>query len=357
MKVVLFIVSAATSVVLVVALNRQWGSIPPVGKFLSPQVGFWQNAEPINKNFNAELKFPQLKGKAEVYFDERLVPHVFAEHEEDAYFIQGYLHAKFRLWQMEFGARAAAGRISEVLGEGPLEWDRGQRRLGMVYAAERMVKEINKNPVTKMQCDAYAAGVNAYIDQLKESQLPLEFKLLNYKPERWTVLKSALFLKYMAEQLALTDDLGFTNAHGIFTQKEFEKLFPAYPDSLKPVVPNTPENPYPKKAAVDLSIPATADSLYFTFKNDSLKPVYENKPKKGIGSNNWAVGPSKTKSGRPILCGDPHLALSLPAYYYEMQITTPSLNVYGTSFPGLPNILFGYNDSIAFGFHQLQREM
>lgn len=356
MRVFPFIISFVTTIVLVIILNRQWGSTPPVGKFLSPQVGFWQNAEPINENFNAKLKFLQLKGKAEVYFDERLVPHVFAEGEEDAYFIQGYLHAKFRLWQMEFGARAAAGRISEILGEGPLQWDRYQRRLGMVYAAERMVKEITKNPVTKMQFESYAAGVNSYIDQLKDSHLPLEFKLLNYKPERWTILKSALFLKYMAEQLALTDDLVFTNAHELFNQKELEILFPAFPDSLKPIVPNTPENPYPKKGAVDLSVPATADSLYFESKNGDLKPNYEDKSKKGIGSNNWAVGPSKTKSGRPILCNDPHLFLTLPAYYYEMQITTPTLNVYGTSFPGLPNILFGYNDSIAFGFTSAERD-
>ncbi len=357
MKIVPFIVSSAVTIGLIIALNQQWGIVPPVGKFLSPQAGFWQNAEPIDQSFDAELKFPQLKGKVQVYFDERLVPHVFAEGEEDAYFIQGYLHAKFRLWQMEFGARAAAGRISEILGEGPLQWDRSQRRLGMVYAAEREVNEVNRNPITKMQWDAYTAGVNAYIDQLKESQLPIEFKLLNYKPEHWTILKSALFLKYIAEQTALSDDIGFTNAHGIFTQKEYEKLFPAFPDSLKPVVPNTPENPYPKKAVVDLSVPPNADSLYFNYKNDDLKPIYENKPKKGIGSNNWAVGPSKTKSGKPILCNDPHLALSLPAYYYEMQITTPSLNVYGASFPGVPNILFGYNDSIAFGFTASGRDV
>jgi len=357
MRITPFIISSAITVGLIIVLNRQWGYTPPIGKFLSPQVGFWQNAEPANEDFNADLHFPHFKGKAEVYFDERLVPHVFADNEEDAYFIQGYIHAKFRLWQMEFGARAAAGRISEILGKGPLQWDRSQRRLGMVYAAERMVKEINKNPVSKMQNEAYAAGVNAFIDQLKESQLPLEFKLLNYKPEQWTVLKTALFGKYMAEQLAWTDDLGFTNAHGIFSQKEYDKLFPVYPDSLKPVVPDTPENPYPKKAAVDLSIPATADSLYFNFKNEALKPVYENKPKKGIGSNNWAVGPSKSKSGRPILCSDPHLALSLPAYYYEMQITTPSLNVYGVSFPGIPNILWGFNDSIAFGFTNAERDV
>ncbi len=360
MRITPFIISSSITVALIIVLNRQWGSTPPVGKFLSPQVGFWQNAEPANEKFNADLSFPELKGKTEVYFDERLVPHVFAGREEDAYFVQGYLHAKFRLWQMEFGARAAAGRISEILGKGPLQWDRSQRRLGMVYAAERMVDEINKNPVSRMFCESYAAGVNAYIDQLKESRLPLEFKLLNYKPEQWTVLKTALFGKYMAEYLASSDDeLGLTNARRIFTRKEYERLFPVYPDSLKPVVPNTPENPYPEKAAIDLYVPNTADSLYFTFKNESAGAAYNiiNKPQRGIGSNNWAVGPSKTGSGRPILCNDPHLALTLPAYYYEMQITTPSLNVYGVSFPGMPNTLFGFNDSIAFGFTDAERDL
>jgi len=359
MRIIPFIIASAITVGLIIVLNGQWGTTPPLGKFLSPQVGFWQNAEPANEDFNADLHFPHLKGKTEVYFDERLVPHVFAEREEDAYFIQGYIHAKFRLWQMEFGARAAAGRISEILGEGPLQWDRGQRRLGMVYAAERMVKEINENPVSKMQNEAYATGVNAYIDQLKESQLPLEFKLLNYKPEKWTLLKTAFFGKYMAEQLTQSDDFGFTDAHKIFTQKEYEKLFPLYPDSLKPVVPNTPENPYPKKAVIDVSVPSTADSLYFTYKKGRVSAAYNNinKPHRGIGSNNWAVGPSKTGTGRPILCSDPHLALTLPAYYYELQITTPSLNVYGVSFPGIPNIMWGFNDSIAFGFTNAERDV
>ncbi len=358
MRIIPFIITSVITIGLVIALNRQWGTIPPIGKFLSPQVGFWQNAEPINKSFNAELKFPQLKGKAEVYFDERLVPHVFAEHEEDAYFIQGYLHAKFRLWQMDLSARAPAGRLSEVLGKGPLEWDRTIRREGMVYAAERMEDEINKNPDTKMECEAYTAGVNAYIDQLHESQYPLEFKLLNYKPEHWSVLKTALFVKYMAYQQAGPGwDMGRTNTRDLFTKEDFKKLVPVFPDSLSAVIPNTAENPYPRKPAFDLSIPASADSLYFTYGKDSADFTYDDKRHKGIGSNNWAVGPSKTQSGRPILCNDPHLNLTLPAYYYEMQIVTPSFNVYGTSFPGIPSIVFGFNDSIAFGFTNSQRDV
>lgn len=107
-----------------------------MGKFLSPQQGFWQNAEPANKSFDADLKFPDLKGKAEVYFDDRLVPHVFAEKDEDLYFIQGYLHAKFRLFQIDLQTKAAAGRASEIAGPKAINFfDKEQRRLGMLFAA------------------------------------------------------------------------------------------------------------------------------------------------------------------------------------------------------------------------------
>src|SRR5690606_2360835 len=114
-------------------------------------------------NYNADLQFNELDGNAEVYIDDRLVPHVFAEKEKDAYFIQGYLHARFRLWQMEIQTHAAAGRLSEILGKGAdgslLNFDRQMRRLGMVFAAERSLTEIENNPQTKMACDAYTAGI------------------------------------------------------------------------------------------------------------------------------------------------------------------------------------------------------
>jgi penicillin amidase len=102
MRVIPFVLSTIVTIALIIALDNKWGAIPPLGKFLSPQQGFWQNAEAADHDFNQDLVFSNLKGKAQVYLDERLVPHVFAEHDEDAYFIQGYLHAKFRLWQMEF---------------------------------------------------------------------------------------------------------------------------------------------------------------------------------------------------------------------------------------------------------------
>ena len=361
MRISPFLISVTITVALIFALNKKWGAIPPMGKFLSPQHGFWQNAEPTDANFDAEIKFPQLKGKAEVYFDDRLVPHVFAENDEDVYFIQGYLHAKFRLWQMEFQTFAAAGMVSHITGEGNdgriLKYDRSMRRLGMIYAAEKALDEVNKNAVAKANQDAYTAGVNAWIDNLKESELPLEYKLLDYKPEHWTNLKTALFLKYMSYDLAGGgDDLEYTNAKNVFSVTDFEALFPVAADSLKPIVPHSLENPYPAKPAFDLTVPAQATSLYFTYPKDTITNILP-KPEKNNGSNNWAVSGNKTISGSPILCNDPHLGLNLPSLWYEMQLSTPNFNAYGVTFPGAPNVIIGFNDSIAFGFTNAGRDV
>ena len=132
MRIGPFLISVVITTGLIYGLNKKWGSSAmPVGKFLSPQFGIWQNAEAADNDFTADLKFAGLNGKAEIYLDERLVPHVFAENDEDAYFVQGYLHAKFRLWQMEFQTHAAAGRVSEIIGAGKdsaiLNFDRNKQ--------------------------------------------------------------------------------------------------------------------------------------------------------------------------------------------------------------------------------------
>ena len=206
MKILPLIISAAVTTGLVITLNTKLLLPAPLGKLLSPQHGIWQNAENANAGFNMDLSFPLLKGKVDVYLDDRLVPHVFAGQENDVYFVQGYIHAKFRLWQMELQTFAAAGRASEIIGDKALTHDREFRRLGMGYAAEISLKEMEANPVTKASCDAYTAGVNAYISSLTEAQLPIEYKLIGYTPEPWTNLKSALFLKYMSYDLAAHDD-------------------------------------------------------------------------------------------------------------------------------------------------------
>lgn len=357
MKIYPFIISAVITVGLVYVMNRSWGSIPPLGKFVSPQHGFWQNAESANQDYNLDLNFPDLKDKVEVFFDDRLVPHIFAQNEEDAFFVQGYLHAKFRLWQMEFQTHAAAGRLSEILGAGPndtiLNIDRNMRRLGMLYAAQISLAEIEKNPVSKMISDAYTAGVNAYIDNLKESELPLEYKLLNYRPEKWGNIKTALFLKYMSLDLAGPEnDFEYTNAKSVFAETDFEKLYPVFQDSLDPIVPKGTVFPIP---GITVTKPALADSLYFNWKNSVA--IQQNKTDKGNGSNSWAVAGSKTQSGRPILSNDPHLGLNIPSLWYEMQISTPQFNAYGVSFPGAPTVIIGFNDSCAWGFTNAMRDV
>src|SRR3981189_2076997 len=168
MRIVPLLISFLLTAGLIFCLNTKWGPVPPVGKFLSPQHGCWQNAEPVGKDFNADLSMPGLKGRAQVYFDESLIPHVYANSQEDASFVQGYLHAKFRLWQMEFQTHAAAGRISELIGPRAINFDREKRRLGMGWAAEKALIELEKDPVSKAEADAYTAGVNAYISNLKE---------------------------------------------------------------------------------------------------------------------------------------------------------------------------------------------
>lgn len=326
----------------------------PLGSFLNVQEGIWQNAEPTDKDFSADLKLDGLKGEVNVYFDERLVPHVFASEETDAYFVQGYLHAKFRLWQMEFQTHAAAGRISEIVGSKALTFDRNQRRIGMVYAAENALATMEKDPQTIGALNAYTAGVNSFIEKLNTSELPIEYKLLGYAPEKWNNLKSALFIKQMTNTLAGYDrDLEYTNALEILGEEKFRILYSDIPDSLYPVIPKGTEY---AESEIELEPPVSADSLYFK-RTDTIQFVEDYKPDPSNGSNNWVVAGSKTKYGNPILANDPHLSLTLPSIWYEIQINTPTFNAYGVSFPGIPGVVIGYNDSIAFGFTNSGRDV
>jgi penicillin amidase len=359
MRIVPFIISGIVTLGLVVSLGTKIGPAPPLGKMLSPSHGLWQNAEPLDASFDVNIQSPLLSNAAEVYLDERLVPHIFASNETDAYFVQGYVHAKFRLWQMQFQVLAAAGRLCEVLGEkvgdnSVLEaHDRKFRRLGMVLAAENSLRAMNDRPEDKAHMEAYAAGVNHYIGQLTPAQYPIEYKLLDYEPERWTPLHSALFLKYMSYDLAADlDDFEATNLRQHLGDELFNLAFPLRADSLDPIAPkgtvfdikNTPI-PLP---------PAQLDSLYAAqqgFAFNIEKPHPEN------GSNNWVVAGSKTASGRPILCNDPHLGLNLPSLWFETQIVTPDYNVYGVSFAGAPSVVIGFNDSIAWGVTNAMRDV
>ena len=137
MRIIPFLISTVATAGLVFVLNTSLpvgsSKTPRLGYFLSPQQGFWQNAEASNTSFSGDVKLEGLKGKVDVFMDERLVPHIYAQTDLDAYYVQGYIHAKFRLWQMEFQTYVAAGRLSEIAGPERLNIDLFFRRLGMVY--------------------------------------------------------------------------------------------------------------------------------------------------------------------------------------------------------------------------------
>ena len=364
MRLLPFLASAILTTALVVTLNVQLklgnAKAPRLGYFLSPQHGFWKNAEKTDANFDASIVANELQGNVDVYVDDRLVPHIYADHDQDAYFVQGYLHAKFRLWQMDFETRVASGRLSEIAGADKLPIDRMFRRLGMVYGAENTEAAINaNNPIMKATVDAYTAGVNAYIKQLDPADLPFEFKLMNYAPEDWTPKKTYLFLMFMSYDLtgrSATVDLQMTNTRDYLGYDLFDQLYTNKQDSLDPIIPMTTQ--YEKPTIVPVK-PIKADSSYLQKANTLAFNTVEmpEPPNKNNGSNNWAVSGSKTKSGRPILCSDPHLGLNLPSLWYEIQITTPTHSTYGASFPGSPAVIIGFNDSLAWGVTNAGRDV
>ena len=369
MRLLPFLTSAIVTIGVIFVLNTQLSigatKSPKLGYFLSPQQGFWKNAEKVNANFDANLVANELKGNVDVYLDDRLVPHIYADHDEDAYFVQGYLHAKFRLWQMDFQTRVASGRLSEIAGADKLPIDRFFRRLGMVYGAEQTEESINAtNPAMKVTVDAYTAGVNAYMKQLAPEEMPFEFKLMNYEPELWTPKKTYLFLMFMSYDLtgaAASADIQLSNTRDFLGYDLFSKLYTNQQDSLDPIIPIG--TIYQKPSIIPLK-PFNADSNYLMHKNTlaysnlpSILEVGPEAPNKNNGSNNWAVAGSKTKSGRPILASDPHLGLNLPSLWYEVQITTPTHSTYGASFPGSPAVIIGFNDSLAWGVTNAGRDV
>lgn len=322
--------------------------LPAIGSFFDPAQGFWQNAEPLGAMTNQTIGVPIRGKQVSIVLDDRLVPHIFAESEVDAAFAQGYITAQHRLWQMDVATRSVSGRLSEVLGERTLKRDLLQRRKGMVYGAELALEAWKKNPEEIAIIEAYTAGINAWVATLKPEQYPLEFKLLGYAPELWTPLKTSFMLKNMAETLCgRSDDLAATNSMELYGEELFRFLYPEYNPKQSPIIPE--EVSWIFKPAFKPE-PQPQLSGLIPFKNIPQSP-------EGIGSNNWALSGSKTASGNPILCNDPHLRLTLPSIWYEVQIHTPELNAYGVSLPGVPGIVIGFNENIAWGLTNVGQDV
>jgi penicillin G amidase len=369
MKVVKFLLSLVAAGGLTWALNTSHNikgvPLPALGSLLSPFEGYWHNGDKLVASPDDQT-LKGLKGSVKVVYDDRAIPHIFADNIEDAYFTQGFIHASNRLWEMEFLARAAGGGLSEVLGDrkvsatlSSVDVDKLSRRRGIVKGAERTLAEWQKDPETLRIIEAYAAGVNALISKLTYKDYPVEYKIFGVKPEPWTLLKMALISKYMALDLALgSQDMQATNAKTLLGS-DFDAVFPEYFKEQSPIVPAgtafKKSAPVAEKGTTSSLLPSKngplSNSDLSSIDNAMLPfPDIENEtqPEPNNGSNNWVVAASKTKNKRPILCGDPHLNIRLPAIWYEVEISTPEMNVYGVSIPGIPAVIIGFNDHIAW---------
>ena len=348
MKYIRLLVLSGLSLGIFYALNTKIVALPPLGKFLNPSAGIWQNE--TNESITGEVEIPGLQDQVRVHYDAQMIPHVFAQNEHDLYKAQGYLTAKHRLWQMEFQTYAAAGRLSEIFGEGALNYDRTERRRGMGYGADQSVAHMEKHDKEVLAfVQDYADGVNAYINQLHPEDYPVEYKLLDYAPEEWTTKKTALLLMYMTKMLAgRDDDLEYTNVLRLVGEENFNLLFPDFFEVTDPVIPketdwsfiDVPQTEKPEKHALLDTIAETIE-----------------KPHPDNGSNNWAVSGAKSASGLPILANDPHLGLNLPSIWFVMQLSTPNHNAFGATIPGALAVISGFNQHIAWGETNATRDV
>lgn len=359
MKKTRFFLLLIITISLVIALNISIKGLPAFGSLLNPTTGFWQNAENEEFFLPKEIVTKNLKDKTEVFFDSKRIPHIFAKNEYDLYFTQGYIVASLRLWQMEFQVLAAQGRIAEKLGNKQkyINFDKNQRRMGLVYGAKNKLKALEDDKLAKDLVGAYKDGINAFIENLDDKTLPVEYKLLGYNPEPWTNEKTMLVIMNMAKILAdMGDDIENTN----FVDKYGKELFDLiYKTDLKidPVIPR-PLNGW--KNEIDSSFMNRTSfgnwQIPDSTENIKLSKV-KNKPTYHIGSNNWAVSGFKTKSGYPLLSNDPHLGFSLPSVWIEMHLVGPQSNAYGVTFPGAPGITIGFNEYIGWGMTNSGRDV
>lgn len=274
---------------------------------------------------SGEIKLSGLNAKVQVIRDENGVPHINAENEHDLFMAQGYIQAQDRLFQMDLSRRQASGELSEVIGEATLNNDKYFRTLGLRRAAEESYNNYSNEGKDTLQW--FADGVNAYIKELRSNgKWPIEFTLLGYKPRDWTPIDSLTIGKYMAFDLGgHWEDQAFR----YFLLQNFPKdkaydLFPSYPKDAPYIV---------SKDVLNLEKSFASAVIPHEFN----------------GSNNWVVSGEKTKSGKPILADDPHLALNTPSIWYQMHLKTSNVNVSGVIFAGIPGIILGHNEEIAWG--------
>jgi penicillin amidase len=347
MKTFRFVLALILSVGFALFLNSSIDGNPPLGKFLSPFEGYLQNAQVVENH--KKLIFPGLTESVDVYFDELDIPHIYAQNGGVLHFVQGYLTAKDWLWQMDFYSRLIYGRLSEVLGKRALELDQLNRRIGLNRITNTAYDVIKKDSELLEVVTKYTQGVNAYIESLSYAELPIEFKLLNYDVDPWTVEKSCIVYALLSSTLSRGEsDLENTNALSMFGKETFDLLFPDNSGEIDPVIPSVESWDF-----TPIVSPTRPQNI--TFINESIKKII-NKPSPLVGSNNFVVSGARSYSGNVLLANEPDLELTQPSIWHAAHLHTPNMNVMGVTVPGAPLILIGFNDSISWGVTNSPRD-
>jgi len=277
-----------------------------------------------------ELTLAGLAAPVEVLRDRHGIPHIYAASPEDAHFALGFVHAQDRLWQMEMNRRIGSGTLAEVLGPPALETDRFMRTLDLRGVAAENLRRYDDE--TRRQLDAYAAGVNAFLNGRRV--LPPEFWLLNFSPEPWTALDSIVWTKVMALDLAgnWRSELLRMRLSQTLPLERLQEFLAPYPGDAAPKLPDL------KALYSGIEKKLVPDRVFSQLDPDAVP-----------GSNSWVVAGARSASGKPLLANDPHLGLTAPPVWYFAHLHAPGVDVIGGTLPGVPGVLVGRNDRIAWG--------
>ena len=287
-------------------------------------------------SYDDDEEVPGLDAPVEVVRDAHAIPHIYARSPRDGAFAMGYVHAQDRLWQLELQRRIGQARLAAVVGEPAIETDRFLRTLGLYRVAERNFEMLA--PEVQAIYEAYAAGVNAYLETHSEL-LPPEFILLGHEPEPWRPADSLVWLKIMAWDLGdnFSDELLRARLAGKLDRAQLQDLWAQHPD-------DPPMGPHAGTSDFD---PAGID---FAALDAAAKGAVPALRASGLGSNAWALSGEHTESGKPLLANDPHLRLEIPSVWYLAHVSTPEFEVVGATLPGLPFPLLGRSRTMAWGF-------
>ncbi len=320
------------------------------------------------------IEVPGLAGEVEVVRDENGIPQVYADTSEDLFYAQGFVHAQDRFFEMDFRRHVTSGRLAELLGEDALETDMYIRTMGWRRIAEQELSLLS--PETLDYLEAYSAGVNAYIDSHKPAQMALEYSVLalnglDYTPEEWTPADSVAWLKAMAWDLRgnMTEEIERAIMSVNHSEEEIDSLFPPYPyDRHKPIVnqgavvdrvfeqdATNGDTRLPTRPGLPEETVASLERL-----NEGLEAMPDLMGKgPGVGSNGWVVDGEHSTTGKPILANDPHLTPSVPGIWHQMGLHCREVSeacpfdVSGFTFSGMPGVVIGHNQQIAWGFTNL----